>query len=111
MRQLLIICFLFLNFLGFSQNPTCNIDDSRRANPIFFLEEVRDLRMVGQYDSIISIIKTRIVKDIVIKPYYYHQLSCYYALKKNYNESFKNLYKALHFGVSINDVLTDTDIE
>jgi len=111
MRQLLIIGFIILNCAGFSQSSSCNGNDYNRANPRDFLNEVHDLRIDGQYDSIISRIETELIKDSVIKPYHYHQLSCYYALKRNYNKSFMNLYKALHYKLSINDVLTDTDIE
>jgi len=111
MRQILIIVFLILYSNVFSQSSKCNRNDFNRANPRFFLAEVHDLRINGQYDSILSLLDTRTKEDTVIEPFYYHQYACFYALKKNYTESFKNLYKALHFGIFINDVLTDTDIE
>ncbi len=111
MKRFLIIFFLLLSYFSFSQSRSCYIGVSNRANPGAFLREVYDLRKDNKYDSIISILQVRMVEDSVVKPYYHHQLACYYALKKDYDKSFANLHKALSLGISINDVLTDTDIE
>ncbi len=111
MKQIMAFGFFLITQISISQNLTCNINANIRANPRSFLIEMQDLRMNQQYDSVISIIQTRIEKDTIIKPYYFHQLACYYALKKNYDEAFKKLYLAINSGVFINDILSDTDIE
>lgn len=111
MKYLFVTAFLLISCLGYSQLTSCSSDAADRANPRLFLMEVEELRMAGQYDSIIAIVESRIEEGCEVLPYYYHQLACFHALKKNYDESIENVLKAVDAGVSINDVLTDTDIE
>lgn len=109
-----IIIFLFSLIVSntiFSQNHSSYLNNINRANPREFLNEVYELRKNKQYDSIVSLIKHKIEHDTISKPYYYHQLACFYALKKDYKKASEQLFIALDSGIQINDVLTDTDVE